>query len=216
MDIFDSKDLILTENNRRYLAGRLEDNKSTSTLENYDSRIRENVLLSIRDLAHLYRHGEDKHFTSFAEGWESRLDDPVSRWEVGPSIRYPSGEFGDEGSSWPGKKVPSDQDETISQTGVWLQEVKEREPDKATPETQEALIDAVAFICRAADTGKLKISEVLEKGANRHFQNRADPYAEQDDPTDLFEQVLWPQLQRQNEHRLGVDVELKLVRRDGE
>lgn len=212
------KEVVLTTKNRQYLAGEYNpaEGNSRGNPPNYDTRIQENAYTAIYDLAHLYRHGEDKHFSHFAEGWEPQQDDPIFTWKAGPSIRY-NRIYGAEGSAWEGEELsPGEENpDTTSTSELWFEQyVEKSEYDKATPETQEALIDAVAFICRAADTGELKISQLLEKGANRYLKNRPNPHTPKKKPETLFEKAEWEQLNRDRTHRLGIDVSLQRVRKD--
>jgi len=203
----------LTDTQRRYLSG--EKDVSPTNARNKDSSIRENSYGAVFDLAHLYRHGEDKHFSHFAEGWEPKEEDPISRWKFGPSMRY-NRVFGAEGSAWEGEKLAPGEGnpDTTSTMRLWSEQYAEPEYDKANPETQEALIDAVAFICRAADTGELKISEVLEIGADRYLKNRPDPHTTKEKPESPLEKAESEQLNRGSPHRLGIDVTLNLVLKD--
>lgn len=210
------KEVILTETQRRYLSG--EKDVTPSNARNKDSDIRENSYAAVYDLAHLYRHGEDKHFSPFAEGWESQEDDPITTWKAGPSIRS-NRTYGAEGSAWEGEELSTGEEnpDTTSTGELWLEHIAEElEYDKAKPETQEALVDAVAFICRAADRGELKISEVLEEGAERYLKNRPNPHAVEEGPETLFEEAESEQLNRDKPRRLEIEVKQQYGFKDTE
>jgi hypothetical protein len=174
MDINDKKNLILTTKNRQYLAGDFDPagaSRSRSNPGNHDRRIQENTRLAVFDLAHLFRHAEDRHFTRFAEGWEPKDDDLVDTAQPELIGFVSDGVVGREGTPHEGEQLDPDDEinpETRSAIAAKLEQQAKR--DKAKPDTQRALVDAVAFLCRAAEAGGLDVHEVLERGVERYYR----------------------------------------------
>lgn len=69
-----------------------------------------------------------------------------------------------------GRVVPKDQ---YPDTQTKLEQITDRllGSNKSSPETQEALIESVAFICRAAEGGELDVDQLIAHGVERYYQN---------------------------------------------
>jgi len=170
----------LTDKRSRFLAG--EDvfadlATAKQTRYNHRKRIREQSKSAVYDFQHLFNHLPQSELldeSAFAEGADADAG-PVSRVRHDGNYggRVPDHYVGDENSPHAGEKVdPAENADSQHKLEQLLEEMNA--PRKASPETQEALIDAVAFLCRAAEAGELKIPEVLEQGFERYHEDREE------------------------------------------
>jgi len=159
----------LTSDRRRYLTGFSE--KDGNTEVKAREEIRERIRETIFDLQLLFYHLETNDVRlAFEEGYGSR-DGPVSRAQprdlwgwVGTGyeekLGYPR--EGDLATGYDGK----------SAIEAGLERLIDENPgvSKASPGTQRALVDAVAFLCRAAEGGQLDVRDVIEQGVEKHLR----------------------------------------------
>jgi len=173
MDKSELPEKVLTKKQREFLSGDFDPGSDQNTL-NYRSRIRKSAKLALYDLQLLYNlidQTELEHREAFGEGHTDSENDPVSRGKSdNKGGRFPN-EFVNEN----GDIVDPDPDinpDARHRVDHFLERLNA--PKKAKPETQEALIDSVAFLCRAAEAGELKIPDVLEKGFERYHEDRQE------------------------------------------
>jgi hypothetical protein len=168
----------LTDKRSRFLAGEdvFEGNKTAKqTRYNHRRAIRKHSKAAVYDFQHLFNfldQEELEHEDAFGEGHEPTSEDPISRQRHDHGF---SGNILDEFLDSDGN--PRDPDAELNPDAEHQYEKILNElggSDMATPETQEALTDAVAFLCRAAEAGELKIPEVLERGFERYHEDRAE------------------------------------------
>jgi hypothetical protein len=178
MVVDDSAEVILTKKQREYLQGDFLPGSETTraqSINNYDTRIRKKMKPAVYDLQKLFNHIEQselEHSDAFGEGHEQTDSDPIPRTIQDHSF---SGFLPDEYVDESGNPVDPDPEvnpDATHQLGKMLKELKG--PNKADPHTQEALIDAVAFLCRAAEAGELKIPDVLERGFEKYLYERSE------------------------------------------
>lgn len=131
-----------------------------------------NIKGGISDLAWLAQHVD--HFERpyafelreiFGEGSDPP-DGPVPYLEH----RDPIGFVATETVNEQGRPVPPEYNpDAPSKVEYLINQIEE--PNKASPETQEGLINAVAFICQAAEAGELNVDWLIECAVERYYQN---------------------------------------------
>ena len=155
---------ILTDAKRNVLTGRY----SGSRQAKYDHKksVEGNLKPTLTDLQFLFKHlDQDNISRAFGEGCSSD-EGPIS-WERPDHAhagRAPDIVVNSEGQPVDPEHSP-DADHAVEKMLAELEA-----PNKSSNETQEALIDSVAFLCRAAEAGELNISEVIERGVEKYHR----------------------------------------------
>lgn len=168
------KEVILSNSQRENLQEGLDSGEvSPQTVSNRKRRLREKVKPAVYDLQILFNHLPQpllEDSDAFGEGYDSN-DGLIPRKRHNHRTGFiPDRHVDKEGN-------PRDPDPDVNPDAV--HEVKKKldelsVPNKASPETQEALVDSVAFLCRAAEAGELNITEVLERGFERYHEDRSE------------------------------------------
>lgn len=179
------KNVILTDRRREILSG--EDREvSQNQRGNVRRDIQDRLKAAIFDLSFLHEHLPQKDLADsrgFAEGGEATAG-PIT-WvrhnRTGLGGFVPDQFRGAPGGDWEGKVVPPGEKNIDHEVIRRFKSLTG--PNKASPETQEALIDTIAFLCRIAEAGELKISDLVEQGVDRYFENRSDRHPNEAEKT---------------------------------
>lgn len=161
---------VLTPTQREFLLGL--DEKEGGNERAFRWKIRKRVEESVYDLQLLlYFLDKDDIRYTFEQGCDSRAGPikhytPHNAWYSGTGyedeLGYPR--EGNEASGYDGK----------SAIGAAIENVIESTPEdsKASPGMQRALVDAVAFLCRASEAGQLEVREVIERGVEKYHSQQ--------------------------------------------
>lgn len=166
----------LTDKRSRFLAGEdvfAGNKRAKQTRYNHRRKIREHSKAAVYDFQHLFKHipqSELRDESAFAEGHTSD-EGPIPRslHSNRPFGRVPDHHVAKDGTAHEGEKVdPEQSPDSQHKVEQLLEEMNA--PQKASPETQEALIDAVGFLCRAAEAGELQIDDLIERGVEQYYR----------------------------------------------
>jgi len=147
------------------------DEKGGSNPSSYEGKIKDRIYESVLDFQLLFHLYEDRHLRgAFGEGHDPK-EGPVSHAPIRENVGFIGTGFeeklgypreGDKAKGYNGK----------SELEAGLDNLIESNPgvSKASPETQTALIDSIAFLCRAAEAGQLDVRNLVEKGLEKYHQ----------------------------------------------
>jgi hypothetical protein len=167
------KHATLTSGHRRYLTGFSEKtgNTEVKSRESIRSRIQETMF----DLQLLFYSLETNDMRLAFEGGHGPRDGPVARAEprvdsVDTWGRRVTGYENEWGYPQEGDLLSGYDGKSVFEAAI--EHVLEQNPgvSKATPGMQRALVDTVAFLCRASEAGQLDVRKVIEQGVEKYHQ----------------------------------------------
>lgn len=164
---------ILTSTRRDVLRG---DYDAPSRQAELDHRrtIKENTKLGLEDFQFLFDHLNQEDLEDVigggpdVEGGPVSYDDQHDVWERMGWAQSPEF-FSEHVDDDHNPRDPEYNPDANTRFVRFLEKVAAS--NKATPETQETLIDCVAFLCRAAEAGELDVQELIERGVERYYRD---------------------------------------------
>jgi hypothetical protein len=169
------KSAALARGQREHILG--IDEKGGSNPSSYEGKIKNRIYESILDLQLLFHLYDDRYLRAiFGEG-NNPMEGPVSHDPIRDNVGFIGTGFEDE-LGYPREGDKAEGYDGASELEAGFNHLVESNPgvSKASPDTQSALIDSIAFLCRAAEAGQLDINDLVEKGLEKyHREDKDDP-----------------------------------------
>lgn len=167
---------VLTETKRDYITGDLVPNSDShkGNLEKWHSDKVKGVMTDLQTWFHHLNQETLERPNAFAEGHD-REDGSVSSAHDEDPIGFAQSDVLETHVDKEGKPRDPDSDINPNTTPQFEHIInRAKGENKASPETQEALIDAVGLLCRAAEAGQLDVPDLIEQGMERYYADKSE------------------------------------------